>query len=65
VTKQEILELLRVFQTDLKALKKAVSSSKSDRIAAIGIRQSAEALATKWVEDLRSPLESVLSNYKS
>lgn len=57
MTKQELLSLLRQFQTDLKQLKKEVNGEAGPRIGKASIRRSAEQLATQWVEEIRSPLE--------
>lgn len=55
--KKEILEKLEAFKAELRKLKKEVSAVKSKRISRIGIRNQADAIATKWIEELRSPLE--------
>lgn len=57
MTKQEVIELLRQLQADLKQLKKEVSGETGPRIGKASIRTSAERLATQWVEEIRSPLE--------
>jgi hypothetical protein len=54
--KAEILKKLDSFEEDLRKLRKEIFSS-SDRINSTKIRASAEELATRWVEELRSPLE--------
>jgi hypothetical protein len=55
--KAEILEQLESFHTDLRDLKKKVSAQQGDRITKGDIRATADELATRWVESLRSPLE--------
>jgi hypothetical protein len=54
--KTEILKNLDSFEEDLRKLRKAVFSS-GERITSTRIRSTAEELATRWVEELRSPLE--------
>lgn len=55
--KEEILSRLTEFRTKLRALKKAVSAEKGERINKSALRNGADELATMWVEELRSPLE--------
>lgn len=55
--KQSILEKLERFKRDLQILKQEVSRVEGATINRIGIRNRADAIATMWVEELRSPLE--------
>lgn len=55
--KNEIIEKLDNFRDELRALKKELSKVSTKRVSRKHIRESADTLATKWVEDLRSPLE--------
>lgn len=55
--KNAVLTSLRQFKADLKALWKEVKANQGERVAKKSIREQAESLATRWVEDLRSPLE--------
>jgi hypothetical protein len=55
--KETVLIKLRTFKEDLQALRREVKSNAGDRISRKATRQTAESLATLWVEELRSPLE--------
>ena len=55
--KSEILARLSEFEAGLKALKKALGALATERVSRKSLRDQADALATLWVEDLRSPLE--------
>ena len=55
--KQEMLEKLAKLQADLKDLRQQVTKLAGDRVSKAAPRQLADAIATRWVEDLRSPLE--------
>lgn len=55
--KQPFLDKLERFKKDLQSLKKEVSSVETKSIGRVAIRKSADAIATTWVEELRSPLE--------
>jgi hypothetical protein len=55
--KAEILSKLNQFETDLRELRKRVKVLTTPTVNVQAIRFQAEALATKWVEELRSPLE--------
>jgi|HubBroStandDraft_1064217.scaffolds.fasta_scaffold01927_8 hypothetical protein len=55
--KAEILEKLRTFETDLRELRKDVKALTVKQVSVKAIRNRAEALANRWVEELRSPLE--------
>jgi hypothetical protein len=55
--KAEILDKLRTFETDLRELRKDVKALTVKQVGAKAIRNRAEALANRWVEELRSPLE--------
>jgi len=55
--KAEILKKLDVFETDLRKLRKSVSSLPGITVSQKKMRTEAEELATRWVEELRSPLE--------
>jgi hypothetical protein len=54
--KTETLKMLESFEADLRQLRKNAAAS-GERITSKIIRGTAEELATRWVEDLRSPLE--------
>ncbi len=55
--KTELLSKLRQFENDLRELRKDVKALTVKTVGVIAIRSQAEALATRWVEELRSPLE--------
>lgn len=55
--KQTILRELTAFEKELRALRSDVKKVASQKINRQDLRERAENLATKWVEDLRSPLE--------
>jgi hypothetical protein len=55
--KAEILERLKNFEEDLRDLRKEVKKITTTTVNSLGPRGRAEALATQWVEELRSPLE--------
>jgi hypothetical protein len=55
--KSTVLTNLRQFKTDLQALRKDVKANRGERVSQKSIRNQAENLATRWVEDIRSPLE--------
>jgi hypothetical protein len=55
--KQEILEELQEFASQLRALKRVVTAEKGPGINKKAIRELADSIATQWVEHLRSPLE--------
>lgn len=55
--KEQILDLLETFRTDLRALKKAVTALTTDRVGRKALRDEADRIATFWIEELRSPLE--------
>jgi hypothetical protein len=55
--KQSILDRLQKFKKELQALKSEVSAVESRTINRKAIQNRADAIATMWVEELRSPLE--------
>ena len=55
--KQKILSDLAKFKTNLQLLKRLVNDVPGEAVARKATRELAEAIATEWVEDLRSPLE--------
>jgi hypothetical protein len=55
--KQLIIEALERFKKDLHCLKRDVTQVSGETINRVKIRERADALATRWVEELRSPLE--------
>lgn len=55
--KEAILAQVRSFKDDLQALRREVTAIDGDRVYAKATRERAETVATRWVEDLRSPLE--------
>lgn len=58
--KEEILSKLDEFRADLLKLRKEVTAISGERVAKIEPRNMADGIATKWVEELRSPLEHKL-----
>jgi hypothetical protein len=54
--KAEILKSLETFESDLRKLRKDVVAS-GERVTSSEVRKNAEALADRWVEEIRSPLE--------
>jgi len=55
--KESVLATLRQFKADLQALRKDVKRIAGERVSQKSIRNQAENLATRWVEDVRSPIE--------
>jgi hypothetical protein len=55
--KAEILEKLRTFEADLRELRRAVRAVAVKQVSIKALRSQAEALANRWVEEIRSPLE--------
>lgn len=55
--KESTIQILEIFRDDLRDLKREVSKVDRKQISRIGIRNRADELATRWVEELRSPLE--------
>ena len=55
--KDATVAALRQFKTDLKDLRRGVKEATGDRVSRRDTRGLAESLATRWVEELRSPLE--------
>jgi len=55
--KAEILEKLRTFEADLRDLRRDVKALTVTTVNVKAIRDQAETLANRWVEELRSPLE--------
>jgi hypothetical protein len=55
--KQSILDRLQRFKKELQTLKSEVSAVEAKTINRKGIQNRADAIATMWVEELRSPLE--------
>jgi hypothetical protein len=55
--KKPILEKVETFKKDLQTLKKEVSALTTAQVNRKVIRDHADAIATYWVEELRSPLE--------
>ncbi|MEQ1850670.1 MAG: hypothetical protein ABMA01_03660 [Chthoniobacteraceae bacterium] len=55
--KEEILEKLETFRTDLRALKKSVTALTTKQVGRKAIQEEADRIATFWIEELRSPLE--------
>jgi len=55
--KQETLAKLEEFRNDLLDLRKKVSAIPRKTVSQVATRSAADAVATKWVEELRSPLE--------
>jgi len=55
--KEAFLEDLRAFKEELQALRRAVRNTQGERVSRKATRDVAELLATRWVEEIRSPLE--------
>lgn len=55
--KAALLNSLEEFKGELRSLKKEVSAVPSERVNRVNLRKRADAIATLWVESLRSPLE--------
>lgn len=55
--KNSILQSLADLQNRIRSLKRAVAAEIGPNIAKLAIRNEADAIATSWVEELRSPLE--------
>jgi len=55
--KDELLAELRTFKEDLRALKRELNQLAGATVSRLAPRKRAEAIATKWVESIRSPLE--------
>jgi hypothetical protein len=55
--KEQILEKLETFRTDLRALKKSVTALTTKQVGRKAIQEEADRIATFWIEELRSPLE--------
>lgn len=55
--KQEIIAKLGEFRVDLLDLRTRVNAITGKTVSKIAIRELADTIATKWVEELRSPLE--------
>lgn len=59
------IESLRKYKDDLSLLKREIGKLKTIAVSRRELRQSAENLASRWVEDLRSPLEHKFKIEKS
>jgi hypothetical protein len=55
--KAELLKKLDEFEIDLRRLRKSINALTGAQVSRQQLRADAEELATRWVEDLRSPLE--------
>jgi hypothetical protein len=55
--KKPILEKVEAFKRDIQILKKEVTALTTVQVNRKGTRDKADAIATYWVEELRSPLE--------
>ncbi len=55
--KTAILKQLGEFESDLRRLRKDIAAMTTAQVSKAQLRDSAEELATRWVEELRSPLE--------
>jgi hypothetical protein len=55
--KKPILDKVEAFKKDLQALKKELSALTTAQVNRKAMRDQADAIATYWVEELRSPLE--------
>jgi hypothetical protein len=55
--KKDLIEKLRAFKDEIADLKQQIRKLKTDRVSQIHLRKAAETIASKWVEEIRSPLE--------
>jgi len=55
--KSSIIETLRKYKDGLTTLKRDIAKLNTQRVSRKDLRDLAESLASKWVEELRSPLE--------
>jgi hypothetical protein len=55
--KQEFIDKLRTFKADVVALKRDIGKLQTKRVSQKQLMATAEAIASKWVEEIRSPLE--------
>ena len=55
--KDQMIAKLEAFRRELRTLKKDVSALETERVSRTALRTKADAIATMWVEELRSPLE--------
>lgn len=55
--KSEFIAKLREFKEEITGLKRAISRLETPKVSRQKLRKDAEAIASKWVEELRSPLE--------
>ncbi|MEE9250348.1 MAG: hypothetical protein V3U93_04395 [Alphaproteobacteria bacterium] len=55
--KETAIQKLEIFRDDLRDLKREVGKVTGERIYRAGIRSKADEIATRWVEEIRSPLE--------
>lgn len=55
--KSTIIDALRHYKSELTTLKRDISKLETQRVSRKSLRDSAENIASKWVEELRSPLE--------
>jgi len=55
--KDTVVGLLRQFKEDIQRLRRAVRETKGERVTRKETRHLAERLASRWVEEIRSPLE--------
>lgn len=55
--KADILAKLQAFEDDLRALRKDITALTTNQVGRNALRERADEIATRWVEELRSPLE--------
>lgn len=55
--KTELISKLKSFKDEIATLKKEVAKLTTKQVSKVKLRNNAELIATKWVEQLRSPLE--------
>jgi hypothetical protein len=55
--KNEMIEKLRSFKSELLKLKKEIDALKTTKVSTVSIRNLAESIANIWTEEIRSPLE--------
>jgi hypothetical protein len=55
--KKELIEKLRAFKDEITDLKQKIRKLKTERVSQKHLRKAAETIASKWVEEIRSPLE--------
>ena len=55
--KEEVISKLRQFKNTISSLKRKIGRLNTRQVSKQALRNSAERIASQWVEELRSPLE--------